>query len=76
MTGSTQFNATIDALTRKGFQVERITEAKEETGDGNTAYMNRRHSRGMNVAVIEEVSPHDILVNGDTLSVYLDGIED
>lgn len=75
MTGSTQFNATIDALVRKGFEVERITPAREETGDGNTAYLNRRHSMGMTVAMVEEISPHDIMVNGETLSVYLDSLD-
>lgn len=74
MTGSTQFNATIDAIVRKGFSVTRMDEGDEEIGEGPTCYMSKRTRTGLSLAMVEQVSAHDILVNGETLSEFLDGL--
>lgn len=74
MTGSTQFNATIDSLVRKGFTVARLTPAQD--GEGPVCYMTwKRKSRTL-LAQVEQVSDHDILVNGETLSEFIDWFED
>ena len=72
MTGSTQFNATIDKLSRLGFVVNRITPGDAEIGEGPTAYMTRVKGSQRLQAQVDEVSPHDILVNGETLSEFED----